>query len=173
MQANRGKDFENQFKEQIELLKEISLDRFPDPGAGFLGVRNISDFGLYKYPYQYYIECKAVRGNTLNFKDGISKGQWEGMEEKSLIRGVTAGVLVWFIEHDKTVFVNIIDLLAHRLEGKKSLNIKEIIKEDIKYIELEGRKKRVFFEYNMEKFMADIYSQTKYNWRLIGGNLDE
>lgn len=167
MKVNRGKDLEAQFKEQVEKIEGVSVDRLPDPTMGFLGVRNIADFAIYYYPFQYYIECKAFSGNTLNFAAGISANQWAGMEEKSKIKGTMAGILAWFIDYDRTVFVPIQTLVKRKNVFKaKSLNIKDLKTGKVEYIEMEGEKKRVFFNYNMEKFMEQLTDYTRVYWQL-------
>ena len=93
MSVNRGKQFEQQVKKALEKLPDTSVDRLIDPTAGFAGVGNISDFIVYNEPAQIYVECKAYHGNTLNFK-AIRPNQWKGLQEKSDIKGVHAGVLV-------------------------------------------------------------------------------
>ena len=92
MAINRGKDFEKVIKEAFEKVPGVSIDRLHDQMNGFAGSANISDFIMYKYPHEYYIECKSVHGNTLPFSN-ISKNQWNGMLEKSKIDGVFAGVM--------------------------------------------------------------------------------
>ena len=166
MKVNRGKDLEDQFKTQIEYLQSVSLDRLPDPSGGFLGVRNICDFTAYKYPFEYFIECKAFSGNTLNFKSAITSNQWQGMTEKMKVEGVMAGVLVWFIDYDRTVYVPILELVKLRDSGSKSLNIKDIQEMNVNYIEMEGKKKRVFFVYDMEKFVEELQNYTAIYWGL-------
>lgn len=160
MSANRGKDFEALIRKGAEEQRNVSIDRFPDPTAGFLGVRNICDFVVYKYPFQYYLECKTIKGNTLNFKSGITQNQWQGLEEKSKLKGVTAGILVWFIEHDITVFVDITELGISRMKGAKSLNVKDVIENKIPHIKMKGPKKRVFFDYEMDTFFRQLYAYT-------------
>lgn len=164
MAVNRGKQFEDLFRQGIEELDNISLDRFPDPMAGFLGVRNICDFGLYKCPFQYYIECKTLTGNTLNYKSAITENQWQGLQDKSKLQGVNAGVLVWYMSWDITVFVNIKDLTEHRAGGAKSLNIKDLHQDKVSYVELEGRKKKVFFDYNFKGFLGKLEATAIKSW---------
>jgi hypothetical protein len=76
--------------------------------------------------------------------------------EKSQKYGVCAGVCVWFIDHDITVFVPIQQLHEMSLTGQKSLNVKQIISNEVQYVALPGRKKRVKFEYVGQKFMEDL-----------------
>ena len=94
MSVNRGKDFENVIKRSFEKVEGVSIDRLHDQTTGFKGSRNICDFIVYKEPYEYYIECKSVHGNTLPFSN-ITDNQWTGMLEKSRIEGVFAGLICW------------------------------------------------------------------------------
>ena len=45
---------------------------------------------------------------------------------KRKLYGCIAGICVWYIDYDLTVFVKIQDLEKHKQSGKKSLNINEI-----------------------------------------------
>lgn len=161
MKVSRGKDFENLIKKSFEKHCDISIDRFPDPMAGYMGIRNICDFGVYRYPFKYYFECKAFSGNTLNFKSAITKDQWSGLIEKSSVIGVIAGVMVWFIDHDITVMVPMQELVRLRDKGAKSLNIKDIRENKVIHFEIPGKKKRVFFDYNAGEFLKDVNKWAK------------
>lgn len=159
MAENRGKKFESVIKEAFLKVPGVSIDRLHDQTNGYKGGQNICDFIVYKKPYEYYIECKSVHGNTLPFSN-ITDTQWDGLLEKSQIKGVTAGILCWWIDHDQTYFIPI-DILedAKTVMGAKSLNIKHPhIHAEWFYIP--GRKKRVFFDYDMEEFFdrVDGYS---------------
>lgn len=162
MKVSRGKDFENEIRKAFLEHSDISLDRFPDPMAGYAGIRNICDFGVYKKPFQYYFECKAFSGNTLNFKAGITKDQWEGLLEKAPIPGVMAGIIIWFIEHDITAFVPIQELKRLKESGAKSLNIKDITENEVDYVLVPGKKKRIMFTYDAASFIDEM---TKKEWR--------
>lgn len=156
MSTNRGKDFENVIKSTLLECAGMSLDRFYDPTAGYAGVQNICDFVAYKFPFEYYFECKSILGNTLNFKADITAGQWNGLTEKSKIRGVYAGIIVWFIAHDTTAFVPISELNRLAVAGVKSLNIKDIRDDFVKHVIVPGIKKRVFFKYDGTKFIENL-----------------
>lgn len=153
MGVNRGKDFEDCIREACEAVPDTSVTRLIDPQAGYAGVRNICDFIVYKYPTQFFLECKSIKGNTLNFKSDITKNQWDGLLEKSKVRGVVAGVVVWFIDHDQTIFVPIQNLEEMRQLGEKSFNVTKWSVDD--WFHIPGRKKRIYFEYAMEKFFAN------------------
>lgn len=157
MAVNRGKDFEAAFKNALCKIQNISVDRLPDPAAGYAGVRNICDFCVYLKPNQFFFECKAIRGNTLNFKSHITKDQWEGLLEKSKIDGVCAGICVWFIDHDVTVFVPIQQLEALKQQfNKKSLHVSDLDNTNLEKVELIGKKKRIMFDYDGARLLQDL-----------------
>ena len=157
--VNRGKQFEEQVRTALENVPDTSVDRLIDPQNGFAGVRNICDFIAYHYPHQFYLECKSCYGNTLsihtnnpkNKYGAITNNQWEGLLEKSKTTGVIAGYVIWFIDHDITVFLSAKYLEFIRNNGKKSVNIKDL--DDSWYI-VPGNKKRVLFDYDFSKLLG-------------------
>lgn len=156
MSVNRGKDFEKAVREGFLKINNVSIDRVPDQAFGFLGAVNICDFVVYRYPFLYYLECKAIHTNTFNLNAMITKGQWEGLTEKSKLDGIVAGFLIWYISHDKTIFITIQELTKLKNLNKKSLNIKDIIDNKVKYIEVKGIKKRILYDYDMRDFLYKV-----------------
>ena len=143
MAINRGKQFENLLKEQFEKIPNISIDRLYDITT------------VYKDGTLNYFECKAIHGNTLNFKSHIRENQWDKLLKKSWIPGVNAGIICWFIDLDKTYFIDIEYLDYLKEQGNKSFNaISDIDK--IPVIEIKGKKKKVFFEYELENLLEDL-----------------
>ena len=162
MSENRGKKFENVIRTAFEKVDGVSIDRLHDQTTGFKGSTNICDFIVYREPYEYYFECKSVHGNTLPFSN-ITDTQWQGMLEKSKIEGVFAGVICWWVDKDITRFIPIQILQMLKEEGKKSLNCYWDSCVDVYntryYIpEVKGKKKRVFFDYDMKEFLDEIQS---------------
>ena len=157
MAINRGKQFEEVVRQCFERVPNTSVIRLPDPTNGYLGIRNISDFIVYNYPNQYFIECKSVHGNTLPFSN-ITDNQWNGMLEMSKIKGVIAGVVCWWVDKDKTYFLPIQNLRVQREEfEKKSIGLDYILDSPrTNWIEIKGKKKRVFFDYDMADFIERI-----------------
>jgi len=159
--VNRGKDFEQQFRTQLQQVFDVI--RLADNTAGYMGGRNICDFIAYKFPYMYYLELKTTKGNTLPFRN-ITQNQFEGLIEKEQIEGVGAGIVVWFLEHNATFFVSAGLLKQLRQEGKKSLHIEDLTEKaknfnEIQYFKcfkIRGIKKRVFFNYDIEKFKENL-----------------
>ena len=154
MAVNRGKDFENVVREAFEKVPNVSIDRLHDQTTGWKGSTNICDFIVYREPYEYYFECKSVHGNTLPFSN-ITDRQWQGMLEKSQIEGVFAGVIVWYIDKDATFFIPIHILNQDKSIGHKSMSCKSCY-EYPSIVEITGKKKRIFYEYDMEKFLNEI-----------------
>ena len=149
-----GKEFERQVYKNFSELENVSIDRIPDQVTRYKGSSsNICDFIVYDKPNLIYLECKTVHGSTLPFSN-IRENQWNGLLEKSEIDGVIAGVMCWWVDKDVTKFIPIqlIDVLRNEL-GAKSIRF-DFLHPDAIYIH--GKKKRVFYEYDMLQFLSDI-----------------
>ena len=168
MSLNRGKDFEKIIGEAFKEVPNTSVYRLYDTMGGYSGIANVSDFIIYHYPYQYFIECKSVKGNTLSISGNdpkrkygmISNTQWDGMLEMSKIDGVICGIICWWTERDVTKFIPI-QLLQDWYEcGDKSVryDFDEIGYQDgdmfYPAFDLKAEKKRVFFGYDMNDFFT-------------------
>lgn len=122
---------------------------------GYQQINNPCDFIIYKYPNILYLECKAVHGNTLNFKSDIRENQWDRLLKYSEVEGVNAGILCWFIDLDLTIFLDIYWLQRLKELNYKSFNAKNDL-EAIPTTQIKGVKKRLFFNYDLEKFLEEI-----------------
>lgn len=159
MAENRGKKFEKVIKESFLKIQDVSVDRLHDQTNGFAGSSNICDYIVYKKPHEFYIECKSVHGNTLsihgnnpkNRYGNITNKQWEGLLDKSCINGVIAGVMCWWVDRDVTMFIPI-----QVLERCRGFGMKSIRYDFEEGIEIKGRKKRVFFDYDMTSFFEEV-----------------
>lgn len=171
MGINRGKKFEEVVRQAFEGVPDISIDRLHDQMTGYKGSQNICDFIVYRYPNQYYFECKSVYGNTLSIhsnpkpdKNGVLHGfygnitdkQWEGLLEKSKIPGVTAGIICWWIDKDVTKFIRIEELNHLYQNNWKSIRFDHTEQLMWTCYDIPGKKKRVFFDYDMEGFLNEI-----------------
>ena len=167
MAVNRGKKFEDIIKQAFEKIPDVSVDRLHDQTTGYLGASNICDFIVYKKPFEYYIECKSVHGNTLSIhsipkqdKNGVLHGfygnitdmQWEGLLEKSKIPGVIAGVMCWWIDKDVTLFIPMQILQAAYDNKWKSIRYDVLFEQSTSLVAIAGKKKRIFFDYDMNSF---------------------
>jgi penicillin-binding protein-related factor A (putative recombinase) len=152
MAKNRGKQFENVIREAFEKVPGVSIDRLHDQTTGYKGSQNICDFIVYREPYEYYFECKSIHGASLPFSN-ITETQWNGLLEKSKIEGVFAGVICWWIDKNVTKFIPIFVLEHYRLNACKSIRFDDDFSA---VIEIKGKKKRVFFDYDMERFLDEL-----------------
>lgn len=162
MAINRGKAFERVIRDSFEKLHDVSVDRLHDQTSGYKSTSaNPCDFIVYKKPHIYYLECKAIHKNTLNFEAHITKNQWDSLLEKSEIDGVVAGVLCWWVDHDITKFIPIQMLQAMKENGGKSIAHDCIACNGYHAINISGVKKRVFFDYNMYDLFNAIENSRK------------
>lgn len=142
MAVNKGKAWEAKFR--TDFMKSFpngSIDRLYDPVGGYYGINNICDFIAYDFPQIYYLELKSHKGNTFPF---TCLPQYNKLTSKVGIKGVRAGVVLWFIDHDQVIYAPISTITKMKNDGKKSINVKEL--DDYHLIKLPGQKKRVFVE---------------------------
>jgi len=171
MTVNRGKRFEKVIEEAFMKVPGVSIDRLHDQTTGFAGSTNICDYIVYKKPFEYYIECKSVHGNTLSIHGtddkhrygNITNKQWEGLLEKSKIKGVYAGIICWWIDKGVTKFIPIQALEFMHRNGYKSIRYDSGVPFGCEYymIPIEGDRKRVFFDYDMDIFFYDIEKEVR------------
>lgn len=72
--------------------------------SGFRNISNVSDIIFYKYPFICYGELKSHKGNTFPI---ANLTQYDKLLVKKGLKGVRAGVILWFIEKDKVCWVPI------------------------------------------------------------------
>lgn len=141
MADNLGKKFEYKFKEDFEQIPNATIDRIYDTTNGFFGIRNICDFIGYKYPNIAYLECKSIKGNTFPL---TNLKQYDKLILKKGIKGVICGVILWFRDHDKILFIPIDTFEKLKKDNKKSFNIKMLQDTYYKSIIIPTVKKRTF-----------------------------
>lgn len=164
--VNRGKQFEEQIKKAFIDVQGTSILRLPDNMSGYKGSKNPCDFIVYKYPYQYMIECKSCHGIRFPFSN-ITEFQYDSLKHFSQIKGVVAGYMIWFIDCDITLYVS-----AHRLVELKEIGgAKSIIYNQYEYepmanmMRLTAKKKRVLMEYDLIDFLKFPWQQAyKTQW---------
>lgn len=141
MSENLGKKFELRFKEDFSLIPGASIDRIYDVTNGYFGLRNICDFIGYVFPNIFYFECKSINGNTFPL---INLKQYDKLIVKKNIKGVNAGVVLWFKDHDKIVYIPITTFEKLKNDDKKSFNIKYLQSKEYFCVEIPTVKKRTF-----------------------------
>ena len=133
--------------------------RLYDVTMGFKNINNPCDLVVYRNGTLNLIECKAVHGNTLNFKSHIRENQWNKLLDYSKVHGVNAGIIVWFIDKDKTYFLDIYLLNEMKRYGRKSYNVitdGDNLFNMLAPIPIHGKKKKVFFEYDLDDFLKEV-----------------
>ena len=150
MAENRGKQFENVIKEAFEKAQDTVVVRLHDQTTGFRGSVNPCDFIVFNAPRFFAIECKSVHGATFPLSN-ITDNQWRELLKMSNVRGVYAGVIVWWVDRDVTRFFDI-----GYLKQLRDQEYKSIFYSTENGILIKGKKKRVFFEYDMEEFFNDL-----------------
>ena len=144
MANNKGKQFEVKFKEDFKRsFPNGTIDRIYDTTNGYKTISNISDFIGYNYPNIYYLECKSHQGNTFPL---TNLTQYDKLKAKVGIKGVRAGVVLWFIDHDKVYYVPISTITQLKKDDKKSVNVKMLQDKSYNIIEIPSVKKRVFLD---------------------------
>ena len=144
MANNKGKAFEAKFKTDfLKTVPNASIDRLYDTTNGFKTISNISDFIGYSYPNIFYLECKSHLNNTFPL---VNLTQYDKLKTKVGIPGVRAGVIIWFIDHDKVCYVPISTITKLKEDDKKSVNIKMLSDKSYNIVEIPSIKKRVFLD---------------------------
>ena len=157
MAINRGKQFEDVIKTCIEKVGGVNVLRLHDQTNGYIGSKNPCDFIAYKYPYQYAIECKSIHGNTFPFSN-ITDNQFKELLKMSNVRGIVAGVIIWWVDKDVTLFIPIQTIQQMKSVGIKSIryDVWDDCEGDTDIVLISGIKKRVFFDYDFEQFFKEV-----------------
>lgn len=124
-------------------MPDPSIDRLYDTTNGFKSIANISDFIGYSYPNLFFIECKTHLGHTFPL---ANLTQYDKLAAKVGIKGVRAGMVLWFIDHDRVCYVPISTITKMKADGKKSVNVKMLDDKSYNIIEIPSVKKRVFLD---------------------------
>lgn len=152
MAINRGKDFENVFRQCCK-NQSIYVHRLPDQTSHFMGSTNPCDFLVFKSPALFHIECKTTARNRLPLAN-ISKNQITQLSTVVNYKNSYAGVLIWFYENDITLYVPIQTINALTLLKEKSISMETV--KVLPHIVVSGEKKKVFYNYNINKLLLEI-----------------
>ena len=154
MSTSRAKKFEDIVHECWDKTVGTWIYRLYDVMNGNRGVRNISDFIAYKKPLMYVLEVKSIQTNTFpcNFR------QYEDMKRlyDRHIDGIEIGVIIWFVTHQKVVYVPIETFIKLVEDGKKSFNIKMLESNEYDYIVIDSVIQRVYPLLDFKSFVKKI-----------------
>ena len=146
MALNKGKKFEKNFKDCfLNTVPNASLDRLYDQVSGYKAISNICDFIGYSKPLIMYLECKSHKGNTFPLSN---LSQYDKLVRKVGIPGVRTGVVIWFEEHDRIIYVPIKTITQMFKDGKKSVNIRTIDEEGYRFFNIPSVKKQTYMNSN-------------------------
>lgn len=150
--ASRGKKFEDRFKSDwVESVPDSVCYRLYDTMSGYMGQRNVGDFICYKYPNIFLIDTKSIQGNTLPFSD---LRQYDQMLEYKNIKGVRVGFVVWFVDHDKVLWIPVQTMEKIQKKGLKSYNIRKMLgNDDYPTLEIPSYKLRTFMKSNYSELI--------------------
>lgn len=144
MAVSRGKQFEQKLKEDFGKVCGSFIYRIPDQMNGHRTTsQNPCDFFGYIYPLFFMIEAKSIAGNTFPINNFI---QFERMKTYSGVPGLRRGVVIWFTERDRVIYVPVITIEKMLKDHKKSVNIRTIDEDGYDYIDIPSVKKRVFLD---------------------------
>lgn len=143
MAVNKGKAFEQKFKEDFLKVPDATIDRIRDTMYGYKAISGISDFIGYIYPNIFYLECKSKKGNTFPL---ANLTQYNELKRKVGIKGVRAGVILWFIDHSKVLYIPISSITQMMKDGKKSVNINMLEEKEYFMIDIPSKKRVLFLD---------------------------
>lgn len=144
MANNYGKQFENLVKAQFSLIPNAVIERLYDTTNGFKGITQPADFLAYVYPNFFYLEVKVIQtGNTFDLS---RLTQYNKLVEKAGVRGVRAGVILWWVDKHKIAYVPVNTVKQLLADSKKSVNVKYLETNEYRLIEIPSKLKRVFME---------------------------
>ena len=89
------------------------------------------------------MECKSKRGNTFPL---TNLTQYDELKRKVGIKGVRAGVILWFIDHSKVLYIPISSITQMMKDGKKSVNIKMLEEKEYFMIDIPSTKRVLFLD---------------------------
>lgn len=144
MPMNYGKAFEQQFKKDTLTIDDCFVYRLPDQQSGYYGTSsNPCDYIIFKKPNFFLIELKSIKGNTFNFA-GLR--QYSKLKSIGSVDGLNKGVIIWFRDHDRIIYITINEISKMIKDNLKSINITTIDNSDYKFINIPTLKKRVFLQ---------------------------
>ena len=136
MPKNKGKKWEEQFKEDWELcFPDTFCFRLKDQESRRKHTsKNPCDFLCFPNTKLYMLEVKSHKGNTFPFS---CFKQYDLLKSYKDLKNVKCGVVIWFIDHTKIIYVSIQEVIKMREQDNlKSINIKMLRTKEYDIIEI-------------------------------------
>lgn len=142
MSINYGKKFEASFlKDWTNCFPNTFIIRLPDQQSGYFGTsRNICDFIAFNKKL-YLLECKSITGNTFPISNLT---QYDKLITYKDLVDIKIGIVIWFRDHDKILYIPLSTFEKLIKDDKKSFNIKYLKENEYKSIEIPTIKKRTY-----------------------------
>lgn len=150
MSTNRGKQFEARFAEDWEncFPKQVIV-RLHDQMSGLKQAsQNDCDYVCFTNKRLFLVECKSHDGSSISF-DAIP--QYERLLKYKNKPNVYPGILIWFKQKDKVIWVPIVEAEKIHNSGEKSIGLRHL--EDYKLLDIPSIKLRVFMKTDYQKLM--------------------
>lgn len=145
-----GKKFEERFRlDWKRCFPNTFVFRLQDQMSGYKETsQNPCDFLCFPGDALFMIECKAHKGLSIPFS---VIPQYERLLEYKNISKVFPGVVVWFYEKDKIIWVSIEEMEKMVKDGEKSIGLRMIdakksYKKMYNILEIPSKKLRTFME---------------------------
>ena len=153
MAVNYGKKFEGKVLEDLKSSFPDSVTiRIPDQQSKYKGQSsNICDIVSFNEDRLFLVECKTTHDTTFNFARLTQYDDLLAYKDK---KGVYPGVVIWFVELDLIIWVNIGEIEKMKLDGKKSVSPKSLELCDYKLYKVPAKKKRTFFKCDFSFLMS-------------------
>ena len=71
--------------------------------------------------------------------------QYKKLSEKKPVKGIRRGVVIWFYERDKVIYVPITTITKMKADNKKSVNIRTDLNK-YRIIDIPSKKRRTFLD---------------------------
>ena len=164
MAKNEGKKFEDDFKQSCEKVDNLFVYRFRDGTSSWnkseenqtrFQATNICDMEIFYQGKLVLLELKSLLKSSLPFGN-IKNSQTEGLTKafNKNASNMFIGFLVNFRDYEETYFMSIDQFNQYITEAeRKSIPIDYFRNHCIL---LEQTKKKVRYNYNIEKFMNDL-----------------
>lgn len=149
MSVNRGKAFEDSFKEDWKKsFPNTVVFRLYDVTNGFTNISYPCDFITFEQDKLFFVECKSHAKLSMPFSE---IPQYPRLLKYKGKKNVYPGILIWFKDKDKIIWVPIEEAEKIYLSGEKSIGLRHLKKYHI--LDLEGEKKRVFLTCDYQKLI--------------------
>lgn len=143
MGVNRGKQFEEKFAENWETcFPGDVIIRLHDQMSGYkVTSQNPCDFICFTHNKLFMIECKSHDGSSIPFE---AIPQYERLLRYKNKKDVYPGIIVWFKDKDKVIWIPIEEAEKIYNSGEKSIGLRHM--NIYKLLEIPSIKKRVFMQ---------------------------